>query len=413
MKAFSIFGNDTTVALVHWKPEPDTRGTWSVLSTCLVTMTLCLWTSLHLNVPQYDKKADVHQRWRKLGMLIAGLLAPELVAYIAWYQRQAAVKLTAKMKRILDDPPCPKHEDLLAKLLKLMGFRKESEQSPDAETQKRSSKRRHVWTNVHSFYAVMGGFAFDTSESTPSFLPNGRVRLTLNLRGLVYVAEKAPWLLPDLSRDFIKDKSKASGLAKLLVCLQAIWFCVQCILRLAQGYAISLLELNVFGHCVCALLIYALWWNKPLDVEEPTLLSGEEAWGMCALMCMASCRPKPWITRMSDLLPWDYSIYLGGGELVNGEQFGTEPYYTWKDVLRFNFDRPDRLTHLYSSSGLLIKALSLTKSVAKPLRQGHSGKGKESSVLFAEDLGRLLIFGKSVTLGYYQSMEAIIPSICL
>ena len=275
-------------------------------------------------------------------MLIVGLFAPELVAYIAWYQRQAAVKLTAKMKRLLDDPPGPKHEDLLAQLLNLLGFRRESEHSTNAETQKHTPRRRQPWTNVHSFYAVMGGFAFDTSASTPSFLPNGRTRLTLNLRGLVYVAEKAPWLLPDLSGEFIKDKSKASGLAKLLVCLQALWFCVQCILRLTQGYAISLLELNVFGHCVCALLIYALWWNKPLDVEEPTLLSGEEAWRMCALMCMASCRPKSWLTRMSDLLPWDDSLYLTGGELVNGEQFGSEPYYTWKDLLHFNFDRPNR-----------------------------------------------------------------------
>lgn len=130
------------------------------------------------------------------------------------------------------------------------------------------------------------------SEAEPQFLPNGRTRLTIIPKGLAYLAETAPELLPDISEEFIRDKSNANGLAKLLVCLQALWFCMQCILRLAQGYAMSLLELNVFGHALCALLIYALWWEKPLDIEEPTLLSGEETWELCALMCMGSCKTR-------------------------------------------------------------------------------------------------------------------------
>ena len=49
----------------------------------------------------------------------------------------------------------------------------------------------------------------------------------------------------------------------------ATWFCVQCLTRFAQGLAISLLELNTFGHAVCTLFIYFMWWNKPLDIQEP------------------------------------------------------------------------------------------------------------------------------------------------
>ena len=52
----------------------------------------------------------------------------------------------------------------------------------------------------------------------------------------------------------------------------ATWFCVQCLTRLAQGLPISLLELNTFGHALCALLIYSMWWRKPLDVAEPELI---------------------------------------------------------------------------------------------------------------------------------------------
>ena len=56
--------------------------------------------------------------------------------------------------------------------------------------------------------------------------------------------------------------------------------------RVTQRKAISLLELNTFAHAFCALLIYALWWHKPQDVEEPTLLQGEKEWEMCAFLCM-------------------------------------------------------------------------------------------------------------------------------
>lgn len=52
------------------------------------------------------------------------------------------------------------------------------------------------------------------------------------------------------------------------LCL-AIWFCAQCFTRFHQGLSISLLELNTFGHAICTLFTYVLWWHKPLDIEEP------------------------------------------------------------------------------------------------------------------------------------------------
>ena len=148
-------------------------------------------------------------------------------------------------------------------------------------------KRRYPWTMTHSFYAVMGGFAFDTEKAEPSFLPGSRTRFCLTPEGLIEIARKEPALLPDISKTEIQDKSKASGLAKFLVCLQAVWYCVQCVDRLVQGYSIGLLELNVFGHALCALLIYSLWWHKPLDVSEPTILEqSERSWELCAFLSM-------------------------------------------------------------------------------------------------------------------------------
>lgn len=83
-----IFGNGTDT--VSWTPEPTKRGTFSVLSSCILTTLLCVWTAVHLSIPEYEdldrpwyKK---RQLWRKVKWLFIALLAPELVAYTAWVQ---------------------------------------------------------------------------------------------------------------------------------------------------------------------------------------------------------------------------------------------------------------------------------------------------------------------------------------
>ena len=388
---FDIFGNGTIPPPVNWEPDASTRGTADILSTCLITLGLCLWSALHLSIPQHGKSSQ--QKWYKCGWLVLGLFAPELVAYTAWAQLRAARKLDNKIEQLLGEPPnssvraerngqlkstsgrdleeansteqhdesqtgqenvrlrqlnvarenqppgtgretrpdgpggshCPVVMDPTLNSPKTavagnrhqlvnengdnQGFvsggsetrhhikvdeadtelRKESSKPttlPDGKTNLK--KRRHPWTMTHSFYAIMGGFAFDTSDAEPNFLPNHRSRLCISAYGLSYIAKKAPELIPDVAEKQIRDKSKADSLAKFIVCLQALWFCVQCITRISQRKAISLLELNTFAHAFCALLIYALWWNKPQDIEEPTLLQGQKEWEMCAFLCMKS-----------------------------------------------------------------------------------------------------------------------------
>ena len=46
-------------------------------------MILCVWTAVHLNVPIPGTVWG--PRVRKVGWLVLALLAPEMVAYTAWY----------------------------------------------------------------------------------------------------------------------------------------------------------------------------------------------------------------------------------------------------------------------------------------------------------------------------------------
>lgn len=152
------------------------------------------------------------------------------------------------------------------------------------------SRRVHSWTRLHAHYALMGGFAFDTSKLPMNFLPEGRTRLTLTPAALRKLASYEPDLIPDISTENIHDKSKADCFAKSIACFQALWFIVQVIGRLAAKYPISLLEMNTFLHALCCLAIYLAWWNKPLDIQQPTIIdaSEEPARKICAWMVMQS-----------------------------------------------------------------------------------------------------------------------------
>lgn len=329
----TFFHHNSTVPPVHWQDGPNTRGTWDIISSCVITLCLCLWTALHLNIPEHH--GTIIQRWRKLGWLLTGLLAPEMVVFTALEQRRAALRLTKEMQASFGE----KQASDWPKLLRCLRPKRSPPVSDDAVPSERElniTDRRHRWTHVHSFYALMGGFVFDTSSAPAKFLPLETTRLTVRFQGLRYIAKHAPSLVPDISEEDIRDKSKADSLAKVLVCLQAIWFCVQCIVRVAQDQDISFLELNTFAHAVCTLMTYALWWHKPLDIESPSLIVGDEAWEMCALMYVTS-NGEIFLDRFISryLFRRHFSPYSENWretELSRGQKYGDRVIARWKDI---------------------------------------------------------------------------------
>lgn len=135
----------------------------------------------------------------------------------------------------------------------------------------------------------MGGFVIDLGTPRPysnkTASPESNI-LTLTPRGIVLLAKCG--LLPKLKKGDIIDKSKADSYAKSLTCLQASWMILQVISRLVHDLPVTLLEVNVLGHILCALVIYILWWHKPRLVREPTRLTGEWTRAVGAYMYMSS-----------------------------------------------------------------------------------------------------------------------------
>jgi hypothetical protein len=92
----------------HWQSEPNTRGTFRLLISCLITLTLCVWTAVHLNVPVRKPVERSRRRGRRLRSnywlrrarwVFLGLVAPELVVYTAWRQWSSARAMTRDLRK--------------------------------------------------------------------------------------------------------------------------------------------------------------------------------------------------------------------------------------------------------------------------------------------------------------------------
>jgi hypothetical protein len=87
--------DESTVGFVQGDNQRDTI---SLLISCLVTLGLCVYTAVHLNVPA---KGESHFQIleRELKWCIIGLFAPELVLYTAWRQFALAKQLCEEVSR--------------------------------------------------------------------------------------------------------------------------------------------------------------------------------------------------------------------------------------------------------------------------------------------------------------------------
>ncbi|THZ06595.1 hypothetical protein D6C93_01402 [Aureobasidium pullulans] len=275
---FAPFGNQTANRTATWHPEPHGRGTFGILSSCITTLVLCVYTAVHLNIPEHGKERQ--QYFRKFGWVILGLLAPEIVAWNAWEQYRTASRITQDVHKAY--PPTltsPWYKRFWASCKRAprrwfsTGLDTKEcldSQIPLGSLNTDPSAHRHPWTLTHGFYAAMGGFVIQAKDLGPSY---GTGAFVLSEQGIEWLAKTEPESIPNIPESEVLDKSKASTLTKTIVCLQALWFCIQCIARLSQGASISFLELNVLGHCLCAFATYAIWWEKPFDVSRPTSLS--------------------------------------------------------------------------------------------------------------------------------------------
>ncbi|KAI9809494.1 MAG: hypothetical protein M1827_006800 [Pycnora praestabilis] len=253
-----------------WVPEPNGRGTWGVLSSCIFTLSLCVFTAIHLHVgPQGQTTAEY--LLHKCKWVAIAIVAPEVTLYSAGKQWFSAARLSKKLNGLAGQ--C--EPDL--KKIESKPFRSGSD-TPSRAVPFVSPKRPNFGM-MYGHFAVMGGFVVDVKH-----LHDGFNRLTITPKGVAFLARHGHFL--PVSEATISDKSKANTLAKGLVCLQVLWMISQSISRKVVGLPLTLLEVHTLIHAACALAMYGLWFQKPLDVRDPTVIDASEFPDVLAMMLM-------------------------------------------------------------------------------------------------------------------------------
>ena len=314
--------NNSTIS---WQSDPDFRGTFNILSTCLSTLFICVWSAVHDDIPRGEQ--GVRATLRRVGWLVAGLLAPELLLYISFHQWCMARKILKHAERKLKQrlpsssswswPSMDPRKWTWAKLRtfpRIFSRRTGPEVSPAdqadtdlelltsldtvlpnitskaSESSEMQYERRHPWTLTHAFWAVMGGFKLSGEYEGERYLPAWQGDALLTPQGVEFLLDHSPHLIPDVSAEEIMDRSKADGLAKALLVWQVLWFCINCGSRLAQRLPLSLLEVSTIAHGASALITYCFWWKKPFNVSEPIVIEckTEEVASIGAFMSVTS-----------------------------------------------------------------------------------------------------------------------------
>jgi len=148
--------------------------------------------------------------------MLAALVAPEAIIAWAWRQRKLAIRLANN------------HEG-------------------------------EGWTITHGFFATMGGF-MEYEGNTPI-----RVLLPEDLESYSLTGNGD---FPRISKAEIEDRSKGDALSKGFVVVQTSWFVTQCIARGVQGLPLTELELVTVAFAALNVVIFFLWWHKPLNVQR-------------------------------------------------------------------------------------------------------------------------------------------------
>ncbi|KAN0076542.1 hypothetical protein V8E54_006684 [Elaphomyces granulatus] len=241
---------------VHgWISEPSGRGTASVLYTCLITIFLCIWSAMHINIPERNK-SKMENFFYKVEIAVLAIIAPEAVftnAIIEYFF----------IREVLDELPASFSEVRMIYLSFLSPLSRRGFVLTDE-----SLKGGLKFTEIHAWFIIMGGFELQCTDGTH--------RLSFaEIKDLI-TKKAIPVSSIAIAEEEISDRSKTDRLSKLIACLQILWFVIQLIGRAVQHLPTTNLELFTLGIVVCSFGTYAAYWRRPQDIGLPITISVDE-----------------------------------------------------------------------------------------------------------------------------------------
>ncbi|KAJ7104974.1 hypothetical protein C8R44DRAFT_886979 [Mycena epipterygia] len=192
------------------------RRLFDIIWGCLTTIFACTWVSVHPNLPP-PNQGWLALFWRRLKMMLIAILAPELMVGFAVRQFRAARMFSKEL---------------------------------DASM-------------THGFFISMGGFV--------SRVGHHPIVTKEQLKDPKYALE-----IQHVEVDAIMNGSKGDTFTKGIALLQGLWFVTQYLARVHQHLPVTQLEVATLAFAVVNVLIWSLWWAKPLDVERPIAVGPAE-----------------------------------------------------------------------------------------------------------------------------------------
>lgn len=87
----------TPGAETAWYSAPNYRGTWDLIVSCVLTLVICVWSALHLNVPVESSRLR-ERNIRRIRWVLLGIFAPEVVVSTAFAQYLTARWLRSEIR---------------------------------------------------------------------------------------------------------------------------------------------------------------------------------------------------------------------------------------------------------------------------------------------------------------------------
>lgn len=276
-----------------WVGEPNTRGSMTIVTTCLITLGLCVWTSIHVNVQ--INQLPFYRLRHKVKTSLTALLFPNLVvqrAHDEWAEMTRLYEALANVQHIHEttkeaarkEAPVEKSEkDSMAHLesapAERPSLKKWFKRCIGMLPKDPKANPNYPFSKEVCFFVVMNGFirreVSEKKDKKGRPLPN-----IITPEDFFNAYARNPDILPTLINEKeILDKGNASNIAKLIILAQVTKMVLQMIGRKAMGLSVAVLELHIFVHILIAGLLYSYWWYKQLDVNEPMELDiGERYW---------------------------------------------------------------------------------------------------------------------------------------
>lgn len=215
---------ETAVASTHslvngFVLDPNGRGTLGILFSCLSVLLLNTWTVLHLNIPPH--KSPWRNYLHKTKWWIVAMICPDGLAVSSCEQWRNARRSVKELKA-----------------------------------------KYPWWTVTHGFYAEMGGYRVVAEDQVYIF----------RTKELIWLSSEKVITIPEVTIDDLRDRSNADWLVKGIAISQSAWFMLQVCARVNQKLPLTTLELVVVAFIFCTGLMYFFWWDKPMDLEQHTII---------------------------------------------------------------------------------------------------------------------------------------------